>query len=556
MRISPSSFRAAAVALLVALGSSWRVQGQTMPPAWRWANAAASPATTFLNGMITDAAGNTYTAGVFEAALTLGAGTVLMPQRDEDAYVAKYSATGTLLWARHLAGNGNERIGGFVADAAGNVYLTGTFSGTLQLGTLSLPRTSGAGTYMASLDAQGQPGWLREVSSNGALAHSMGVDAAGNLYISGFFSDMATVGGITLSARNSLSNFVAKFNTAGTAQWAQLGGSIPLSATISSFYSHTLTVSPAGDVYLSWTMNSVAGGFGSGPPPAGYGNNDVTLVRYNPQGVVQWQKRYGTAGDDYAGVTGLDGNGHLLLPMTFSTTGPATVGTQTLTGTGQLYGALLQLDADTGSPQWVQKLEASNSVVFRTVVADAAGNGYVAGSLSGTAQAGSQQMSSNGPNPDALVASYSAQGTPRWFQKSGSTEPEFAHFIALSGRNELSVGGSFTRQSQFGSTTLTGGGTGVFNAFVARFGTLATTTQAARGLALGIFPLPATDQLHLPTLPPGTPVQLLDALGRVARTTTVSAAAGISVRGLAPGLYTLRATNKQGQQVAARVVVE
>jgi hypothetical protein len=51
-------------------------------------------------------------------------------------------------------------------------------------------------------------------------------------------------------------------------------------------------------------------------------------------------------------------------------------------------------------------------------------------------------------------------------------------------------------------------------------------------------------------------VQVLDALGRVARETTVSAAAEVSVLGLAPGLYTLRATDKQGRQYAARLGVE
>ena len=60
----------------------------------------------------------------------------------------------------------------------------------------------------------------------------------------------------------------------------------------------------------------------------------------------------------------------------------------------------------------------------------------------------------------------------------------------------------------------------------------------------------------MPGLPAGTGVQLLDALGRVARETTVSAAAQVSVLGLRPGLYTLRATDARGQQLSARLAVE
>ncbi|WP_201978104.1 T9SS type A sorting domain-containing protein [Hymenobacter rubidus] len=556
MQISTPFFRSASLAVLLTVGILGLAQGQTTPPVWSWARAAASPAVTFLSGTAADAAGNTYTAGVFQSTLTLAPGTVLVSQRDEDSYVAKYNAAGSLLWARQLAGTSNERIGGIVADAAGNVYLAGTFGGALQLGTLSLTSSGSGGSYIASIDAQGQPRWLREVSGNGALVHSIGMDATGNLYLSGFFSDLATVGGITLTARNTLSNFVAKLDPAGTALWAQAGGSIPLTVSTNGVYSNALTVSPAGDAYLSWTMHSAAGGFGAGPAPAGYGNNDVLLVRYNPQGVVQWQKRFGSAGDDYAGVTALDGNGHLLVPTTFSTAGPATVEGQTLTGTGQVYGALLQLDTATGTLQWVTKLEASSFVAFRAVVADAAGNSYLAGSFAGTAQAGSQQLSSNGSNLDVLVASYSAQGTPRWFQKSDGAPEEWAGLIALGGTNELSVGGSFTQQGRFGSSILTGGAATGSNGFVAHFSALPTATQAARVLALDIFPSPTTDKVHVPSLPAGTRVQLLDALGRVARETTVPAAAEVSVRGLAPGLYTLLATDAQGRRYAAHVAVE
>jgi outer membrane protein assembly factor BamB len=319
---------------------------------------------------------------------------------------------------------------------------------------------------------------------------------------------------------------------------------------------HTLTVSPAGDAYLSWAIHPAAGGFGPVPPAPGYGDYDVTVVRYNPQGVAQWQTRYGTAFPDNVGFTALDGRGHLLVPVSFSGSGPATVGAQTLTGTGQNFGALLQLDAGTGSLQWVRKLEAFGNVSFRAVAADAAGNSYVAGFLAGTAQAGGQLLSSNGPASDALVASYSPTGTARWFQTSAGAEAEGASFIAWHASNELSVSGFFYQQGTFGSTTFTGGGTNVLHTFVARLGAVATATQAARGLPQGLYPNPATDRVHLPGLPAGSRVQLWDALGRVVRETRVSAAAPLSVSGLAPGLYTLRATDNQGQAYSARVAVE
>ena len=110
-----------------------------------------------------------------------------------------------------------------------------------------------------------------------------------------------------------------------------------------------------------------------------------------------------------------------------------------------------------------------------------------------------------------------AQGAPRWFQQSSGAQEEWASLIALSGSNELSVGGVFTQAGQLGNISFAGGGANSPNAFVARLGALPTATSLARPLALGCYPNPATTQMQLPSLPAGTRVQLLDALGRVAR---------------------------------------
>jgi hypothetical protein len=556
MSLSTAFLRRAWAVLLAAGGPACLAQAQTTPPGWRWVSAATSTTPTYLSGLATDAAGNTYTASTLSAPVTLAPGTVLTPQGGMDGYVAKYATNGTLLWARQLMGSGNERIGRIVTDAAGNVYFTGSYSSSIQLGSLSLPSVNFSSAYVASLDVQGQPRWLRQVSTNGASTSNVALDAAGNLYLSGSFTQTVTLGTITLSSPNAVSILLAKFNPQGVVQWAQQGGSIPFVNSSVISFDHTLTVSPAGDAYLSWAIHPTAGGFGSLPPAAGYGDYDVTLVRYSPEGVPQWQKRYGTIALDYAGGTALDANGHLLAAMVFSTNSPATVDTYILSASGSSYGALLQLDAATGALQWVQKLQASSNVNFQAVAADAAGNAYVAGSFIGAMQAANQVLTSQGVDSDALVVSYSAQGTPRWFQQSAGPGAEGANFIALSSSNELSVGGYFFQQGQFGATPLMGNGATTAAGYVAQLNTLPTASTPARPLALGVYPNPATDQVHLPALAPGTRLELLDVLGRVARTATVSAAATLPVRGLAPGLYTLRAIDAQGRLFASRLIVD
>jgi hypothetical protein len=316
-------------------------------------------------------------------------------------------------------------------------------------------------------------------------------------------------------------------------------------------------VSPAGDAYLSWTMHPLAGGFSTLPAAPAFGDYDVTLVRFDTQGTAQWQRRYGSSGLDFTGRIALDGNGHLLAPMSFSAAaGPATVGTQTLTGPGESHSALLQLDALTGSINWVRTFTSDLRAQFSAVTTDAAGNAYVGGLLNGTTSLGGSALSSAAGSDDALVAAYSPQGTLRWVQKSDGSDADSINLISLSGNGELSVAGFFQNSARFGATTLATGAPNVVNGFVARFNALPTGTRAAHPRALGLYPNPAADQVRLPALAVGTPVQVLDALGRLVRETAVGAGAQVSVRGLAPGLYTLRATTATGEQFAGKLVVE
>ncbi|MGV3661367.1 MAG: malectin domain-containing carbohydrate-binding protein [Prosthecobacter sp.] len=109
--------------------------------------------------MTVDAAGNTYVVGSFNSVdmklqIFGDAGTndgavaeksnqtkTLRTAGGEDIFIVKYDAQGNLLWARSAGGAGNDYGTGVVVDAAGNVYLTGSFSGTADIGGTSLSTT-------------------------------------------------------------------------------------------------------------------------------------------------------------------------------------------------------------------------------------------------------------------------------------------------------------------------------------------------------------------------------------------------------------------------------
>jgi hypothetical protein len=57
---------------------------------------------------------------------------ITQPQYCSDGYIAKLKADGTLIYATYLGGGtGNDTVTGLAVDSAGDVYVTGTTTGSL-----------------------------------------------------------------------------------------------------------------------------------------------------------------------------------------------------------------------------------------------------------------------------------------------------------------------------------------------------------------------------------------------------------------------------------------
>jgi hypothetical protein len=97
----------------------------------------------------TDSAGNSYALGNFSStggALT-GAGMSLTPVGTYDGFIAKFNASGALIWAHNFGGPGvTVNVGGLALDASGNVYAGGSFYG----GSLTAPAVTKISTTNSS----------------------------------------------------------------------------------------------------------------------------------------------------------------------------------------------------------------------------------------------------------------------------------------------------------------------------------------------------------------------------------------------------------------------
>jgi hypothetical protein len=120
--------RAAAVLLSTGLALLPLGAARAQAPAW----AGATAATTQTNGtsetlaVAADARGNVFVTGRFTGQVAFGS-TVLTSRGGNDLFVAKYvPATGTWAWAQSGGGTGND-AGNDIAVSGQRVYVTGTF---------------------------------------------------------------------------------------------------------------------------------------------------------------------------------------------------------------------------------------------------------------------------------------------------------------------------------------------------------------------------------------------------------------------------------------------
>ena len=111
-------------------------------PAWQSAWAVASgDNTSEVRATATDAAGNVYLAGSFPGSVALG-GTTLTSAGSYDVFVAKFNpVTNQFVWAQRAGGAGNDGATALAVHGA-CVYVGGRFaSPTVRFGALVLPRT-------------------------------------------------------------------------------------------------------------------------------------------------------------------------------------------------------------------------------------------------------------------------------------------------------------------------------------------------------------------------------------------------------------------------------
>ncbi len=367
-------------------------------PSWTWARASGN-GNLLSEGqaVATDAAGNVFITGYFNApTITFGNFTLTRGGNSGSGvygiYVVKYSSNGTVLWARSAGGSSLDIPYGISADAAGNVWVTGSFNSSpfIDFGNgYTIAYLNGENYFIVKYNgatgntmlANGVSSGTTTGTSHRNVGYSVTTDGTG-VYVTGAFTNptmfLSGTPILNSSPTHLFTSFVVKYDYNGSTVWSK---SALLTGTGNCRPYDIATNS--GGVYITGDfLGSGLVNFGTtGSPiaPLNAGISDIFIAKYNvTSGAIQWAKSYGGTTNDYGNSISSDACGNIYTTGYFASSS-ITFGTNTFTNVGNKDMFVTKCDDATGNVQWAKQVGGSLDEIGYSISADLVGNIYVTG---------------------------------------------------------------------------------------------------------------------------------------------------------------------------------
>ena len=291
-----------------------------------WAKSMGATGTDIGYNVTSDAAGNIFVTGTYQNTVDFdpSAGVFNLTSNGlDDMFISKLDGSGNFLWARSMGGTSSDLSQSIAVDAAGNVYTTGSFGGTVDFdpggGTFNLTATSSSDIFISKLNSAGNFVWAKSIGSTGFnFGLSIKVDNTGNLLITGQFNgstDFDPGAGTAILNTSVPDIYILKLDAAGNYLWADAMG-----ASAGPNSGNALATDASGNTYVAGYYN---GTMDFDPGVGTYtltsaGNNDIFVSKIDGAGNFVWAVSMGGSGADQATAIGLDTLGNIYVTGDFS----------------------------------------------------------------------------------------------------------------------------------------------------------------------------------------------------------------------------------------------
>ncbi|MGB0404242.1 MAG: T9SS type A sorting domain-containing protein [Salibacteraceae bacterium] len=365
-----------------------------------------------------------------------------------------FSFAQTNTWASGFGTTKIDNVNSAIVDGSGNTYVVGDIEqGSLTIGTDLLDNSlnQNANGYLAKYNSAGQAQWgvFMDCLSGGSVM-DIDVDAGGNVYVVGVFTDsvelnskgtsqMAKTQANYIAAKNF---YVAKYNSSGLLQW------FDFMQSTGEWDGRAIAVDGSNNVYVSGS---------------GYGNLvnstatdsvvDLTnavempfLAKWNSSGTFVDVVNVKTAADNNGAIIhdmkiGIDGNivlcGSTADTITFAGSQEVPDLTNTLPDA-----MLLKFNTSLGET-WATLIGGEDEEEARSLVIDDSSKIWITGSMENSFSIGSDVLNSNG-GKDILLAKIDSNGAAIGGFNIGGLGLDHGNGVTLDASNKLWVTGQFT----------------------------------------------------------------------------------------------------------------
>lgn len=533
-----------------------------------WAARTGGPDTDNSSAIALDAQGNVYTTGFFNdsADFDPGPGVYrLWAAGDKDIFISKLDNNGNLLWAIGLGGNLVDAGSAIATDGAGNFYVTGYYSDTVDFdpgpNAVNLVSQGMGDIFVCKFNSGGQLLWAQGIGGAGVnhdIGYSIAVDQSGFAYVvGGFYGTVDFDPGpnnLSFTAQGIKQDlFMLKMDPQGNVVWAQgMGGAEKDQA-------FSVAVDNAGFVYSTGFFGGTAD-FDGGPNTFNVTSNgleDIYITKMDANGGLVWVKTIGIPGTYYqAGIAvTVDVNGDVLTTGSFYDVtdfdpGPNVTNLDAVGG-DDIF--ILKLDSN-GDFLWARGMGGLDWDQGYGIATDALGNVYTTGYFRYTVDfdpgAGAFSLSAPGNFSDEIfLLKLDVNGDFLWAHRFGAMNRETGNGIALDGTGHIYYTGSFSQTVNFdpgpGVSNLVSAGS--FDAFVCKLTEpLVGMVAHDRSEGVSVFPNPSSGLFRV-ELAEASQLTVYNTLGEVVYLTqNAQGQVVLDLNAFGNGIYYLKVANARG----------
>lgn len=181
----------------------------------RWVNSFAGKLSP--QQLLTDRSGDITLLGSLRSPVDLGGGLLDKAGADSDVLLAKFKSSGEFQYAKYFGASAKDDAGGGLAlDSDGSSLLTGFIQGPADFGGGLLTPSGPTDAFLAKYTDSGALVFAKLYGGMGLdMGTSVAIDSQGGVFTTGGFNGVATFGGAPLISAGKEDIYLAKYNRTG-----------------------------------------------------------------------------------------------------------------------------------------------------------------------------------------------------------------------------------------------------------------------------------------------------------------------------------------------------